>query len=242
VNSTARSGGSARVRHRARVVRVDDAKIALVTGANKGIGYEMARQLAAAGVAVFAGARDQGRGAAAEKQLRADGQRADHSGQGHQRPRGADRPGRWHPVRFVPLDVDSDESVRAVADILASTHGRLDILVNNAATVGPDGYLPRLGRHRLQQPPRRAHPGIRRTGAGRAGAARPRRPDRHVRRRARHGAVVGGVGPAGPRVDAARPVHQRSARRRCSLGAAVGDHRAWLRQISPEVQSRRSRR
>jgi NAD(P)-dependent dehydrogenase (short-subunit alcohol dehydrogenase family) len=84
--------------------------IALVTGANKGIGLETARQLAARGVTVLAGARDAVRGGEAERALRAGGADA----------------------RFVPLDVTDAGSVRAAADWIEEEYGRLDILVNNA--------------------------------------------------------------------------------------------------------------
>src|SRR5579859_57217 len=83
---------------------------ALVTGANKGIGRETARQFGARGFTVLAGARDPERGLEAERALRADG---------------AD-------VRFVPLDVTGDASVREAADWIEREYGRLDILVNNA--------------------------------------------------------------------------------------------------------------
>jgi NAD(P)-dependent dehydrogenase (short-subunit alcohol dehydrogenase family) len=84
--------------------------IALITGANKGIGLETARQLGARGVTVLAGARDEALGRQAETALR----------QG-----GAD-------ARFVPLDVTSEKSVRQAADWIEKEYGRLDILVNNA--------------------------------------------------------------------------------------------------------------
>jgi NAD(P)-dependent dehydrogenase (short-subunit alcohol dehydrogenase family) len=84
--------------------------IALVTGANKGIGLETARQFGARGFTVLAGARDEERGLAAERELRADGVDA----------------------RFVSLDVTADASVREAADWIEREYGRLDILVNNA--------------------------------------------------------------------------------------------------------------
>ena len=84
--------------------------IALITGANKGIGLETARQFGARGFTVLAGARDQERGLEAERELRADGVDA----------------------RFVSLDVTADASVRAAADWIEREYGRLDILVNNA--------------------------------------------------------------------------------------------------------------
>ncbi len=84
--------------------------IALITGANKGIGLETARQLGARGVTVLAGARDEERGTQAERALR-DG--------------GAD-------ARFVPLDVTDAKSAQEAAGWIESEYGRLDILVNNA--------------------------------------------------------------------------------------------------------------
>jgi NAD(P)-dependent dehydrogenase (short-subunit alcohol dehydrogenase family) len=87
--------------------------IALITGANKGIGFETARQLGARGGTVLAGARDEARGRRAERALReALGEGAD--------------------VRFVPLDVTDAKSAREAADWIDREYGRLDILVNNA--------------------------------------------------------------------------------------------------------------
>jgi NAD(P)-dependent dehydrogenase (short-subunit alcohol dehydrogenase family) len=85
-------------------------KIALVTGANKGIGLETARQLGACGFTVLAAARDEERGLEAERALRADGADA----------------------RFIRLDVTDDTSVQQAADWIGREYGRLDILVNNA--------------------------------------------------------------------------------------------------------------
>jgi NAD(P)-dependent dehydrogenase (short-subunit alcohol dehydrogenase family) len=87
--------------------------VALITGANKGIGLETARQLGARGVTVLAGARDEARGMQAETALR------DGLGVGAE-------------ARFVPLDVTSEKSVRQAADWIEKEYGRLDILVNNA--------------------------------------------------------------------------------------------------------------
>ncbi|CAM5597492.1 SDR family NAD(P)-dependent oxidoreductase [Streptomyces purpurascens] len=84
--------------------------IVLVTGANKGIGLETARQLALLGAFVALGSRDADRGAEAAAVLARDGIRV-------------------HPVT---LDVTDDESVAAAARQLERTCGRLDVLVNNA--------------------------------------------------------------------------------------------------------------
>ena len=90
--------------------------IALVTGANKGIGLETARQFGARGFTVLAGAREKERGLAAERELRAGGGDA----------------------RFVLLDVTLDASVREAADWIEREYGRLDILVNNAGIARGD--------------------------------------------------------------------------------------------------------
>jgi NAD(P)-dependent dehydrogenase (short-subunit alcohol dehydrogenase family) len=84
--------------------------IALITGANKGIGLETARQFGARGFTVLAAARDSERGLQAERALRADGVDA----------------------RFVLLDVLLDASVQEAAGWIEREYGRLDILVNNA--------------------------------------------------------------------------------------------------------------
>jgi NAD(P)-dependent dehydrogenase (short-subunit alcohol dehydrogenase family) len=90
-------------------------RTALVTGANKGIGFETARQLAQEGFTVWLGARDQGRGEAAEKELADDGD-----------------------VRFVRLDVTDEDSIRAAAERVGDETGALDVLVNNAAVAFED--------------------------------------------------------------------------------------------------------
>ena len=89
---------------------------ALITGANKGIGLETARQLAARGMTVLLGARDVSRGTGAERELRAEG----------------------HDARFVHLDVTDDKLIAAAAALIAAEYGHLDVLVNNAgiATMG----------------------------------------------------------------------------------------------------------
>ncbi|MEV4199524.1 SDR family oxidoreductase [Micromonospora globbae] len=91
--------------------------IALVTGANKGIGFATAAQLGARGMTVLVGARDAARGRAAEAALR-DG--------------GAD-------ARFVPLDVTDAGSVATAAKLVEEEYGHLDVLVNNAGIVLGDG-------------------------------------------------------------------------------------------------------
>jgi NAD(P)-dependent dehydrogenase (short-subunit alcohol dehydrogenase family) len=96
--------------------------IALVTGANKGIGKEIARQLAAQGVTVFMGARDRIRGQKAEAEIRAQGLS----------------------VQFVGLDVTDQQTISDASLAVEEQYGRLDILVNNAAIAsdwGPPSEL-----------------------------------------------------------------------------------------------------
>ncbi|MCM4084981.1 SDR family oxidoreductase [Paractinoplanes hotanensis] len=92
---------------------MSDNKTALITGANKGLGYEIAAGLGALGYRVLVGARDRARGEAAAKTLRAAGLEA----------------------QAVPLDVTSDRSVAQAAELIDS----LDVLVNNAGISGPTG-------------------------------------------------------------------------------------------------------
>jgi NAD(P)-dependent dehydrogenase (short-subunit alcohol dehydrogenase family) len=84
-------------------------KIALVTGANKGIGKEIARQLGEAGYRVLVGSRDLGRGQQAAAELEG--------------------------AVAIQLEVTDPESVQAAADTIAQEYGRLDVLVNNAAII-----------------------------------------------------------------------------------------------------------
>lgn len=94
--------------------------IALVTGANKGLGKEIARRLAAEGLTVYLGARDEERGLGAARELARAGREAV--------PAGGD-------VRFVRLDVTVREQVDAAVRRIEEECGRLDVLVNNAGIV-----------------------------------------------------------------------------------------------------------
>ena len=96
---------------------MSEVKIALVTGANKGIGYAIAAGLGALGHRVGVGARDETRLADAVEKLRADG--VDAFG--------------------VPLDVTGRRSVAEAAELVERTAGGLDVLVNNAGVAGPMG-------------------------------------------------------------------------------------------------------
>jgi NAD(P)-dependent dehydrogenase (short-subunit alcohol dehydrogenase family) len=82
----------------------------LITGGNKGLGYETARRLIADGHQVYLGARDPERGKRAAAELDA---------------------------HFVKLDVADDASVATAAAELAGQIGQLDVLINNAGIVGP---------------------------------------------------------------------------------------------------------
>lgn len=89
-------------------------KIALVTGANKGIGYEIAAQLADLGYAIVLGARNEARCAEAAKRLRDAGAE----------------------VYPVELDVTSQATITAAAEYVDANLGKLDVLVNNAGIAG----------------------------------------------------------------------------------------------------------
>lgn len=99
----------------------DTKRIALVTGANKGIGLAIAHRLAESGALVLLGARDDARGEAAVDSLRTQGLDA----------------------KFIKLDLDDIPSIETAAKSILEAHGRLDILVNNAGVTdagdGPTG-------------------------------------------------------------------------------------------------------
>ena len=83
--------------------------ITLITGANKGLGFESARRLIDLGHTVYVGARDAEKGAAAAESLGA---------------------------KFVQLDVTDDASVFAAAATIRDAEGHLDVLINNAGVIG----------------------------------------------------------------------------------------------------------
>jgi NAD(P)-dependent dehydrogenase (short-subunit alcohol dehydrogenase family) len=88
-------------------------KIALVTGANKGIGLETARQLAQQKITVLLGARDAAKGEAAATLLKAEGL----------------------DVRALTIDVSDAASIAKAAASVTKEFGKLDILINNAGVM-----------------------------------------------------------------------------------------------------------
>ncbi len=92
-------------------------KVALITGGNKGLGYEMAKQLAQQGVTVVVAARDQAKGEAAAEKLRHEGL----------------------DVRSLKLDVTDQSGYADAIAFLEKNFGKLDILINNAG-ISVDGF------------------------------------------------------------------------------------------------------
>ncbi|WP_029921851.1 SDR family oxidoreductase [Nevskia soli] len=88
-------------------------KIALVTGGNKGIGFETARQLARTGVHVIIGSRDRKKGVEASLKLQGEGLA----------------------VEALAIDVNSQASIAEAAREVEKKHGHLDILINNAGVL-----------------------------------------------------------------------------------------------------------
>lgn len=90
-------------------------KTALITGANQGIGYETAKQLAKLGYFVYIGSRTEANGATAKEKLNA-------SGLNH--------------ADFITLDVTDINSIKAAKQVLESKTQQLDLLINNAGIAG----------------------------------------------------------------------------------------------------------
>ncbi len=97
----------------------EQTKVALISGANKGIGLETARQLGKQGITVLIGARDLAKGEAAAAELKKEGIDA----------------------QAIKLDVLNDADVKAAAAKIEKEFGKLDILVNNAG-VSLEGFGP----------------------------------------------------------------------------------------------------
>lgn len=90
-------------------------KTVLITGANKGIGLETAKQLAQAGYKVFIGSRNRERGQQAVSELEAEG---------------------CADVEVLTIDVVDSDSVKQAAEELSSKIAQLDVLINNAGIAG----------------------------------------------------------------------------------------------------------
>ncbi len=101
-------------------MRESSKQVALITGANKGIGFEVARQIGRSGVTVLVGARDKHAGEKAAATLAAEGVAA----------------------HFVAIDITDRDSVSTAAANIAAGFGRLDILVNNAGINDPADGVP----------------------------------------------------------------------------------------------------
>ncbi|EOE7356164.1 TPA: SDR family oxidoreductase [Enterobacter hormaechei] len=99
---------------------MDSTRIALITGANKGIGYEIARQLGLQGITVYIGSRNESRGITSVNRLITEGVDA----------------------RLVVMDVKEQGSIRDAASLIEHEQGHLDILVNNAGIIDPDDGMP----------------------------------------------------------------------------------------------------
>jgi NAD(P)-dependent dehydrogenase (short-subunit alcohol dehydrogenase family) len=110
-------------------------RLAVVTGANTGLGFETARVLAARGASVVLAVRDTGKGKAAAARIAGAAPGAD--------------------VTVQPLDLASLESIRAAAGELRARHPRIDLLINNAGVMFPprqatsDGFELQLGTNHL---------------------------------------------------------------------------------------------
>lgn len=94
--------------------------LALITGANKGIGFETARRLGLQGMHILLGARDTLRGKEAVEKLATLGIQA----------------------TLVPLDVSDESSIARAAQLVEETFGRLDILINNVGISGGNADTP----------------------------------------------------------------------------------------------------
>ncbi len=90
-------------------------KTVLITGANKSIGFETARQLLQQGYYVYLGSRDKQKGEQAVRQLQSEG---------------------LHQVEVIEIDVDDIDSIKAAREVLGRKTQVLDVLINNAGIIG----------------------------------------------------------------------------------------------------------
>src|SRR2546430_7033127 len=129
------SGGIMTARWTSDDVPGQRGRLAVVTGANTGLGFETARVLAARGASVVLAVRDTGKGKAAAARIAGTAPGAD--------------------VTVQPLDLASLESIRAAAGELRARHPRIDLLINNAGVMFPprqitrDGFELQLGTNHL---------------------------------------------------------------------------------------------
>src|SRR5207253_2690647 len=96
-------------------------RIALVTGANKGSGFEVVRDLARKGFHVFLGARNEKAGEVAAEKLRTEGEKEDYG-----------------EITVLEIDVSKPDSIRSAAEEFSRKSDRLDTLVNNAGILLDD--------------------------------------------------------------------------------------------------------
>ncbi|KAM0907165.1 hypothetical protein ACQ4PT_016299 [Festuca glaucescens] len=114
--------------------------VAVVTGGSKGIGLEVCKQLAGSGITVVLTARDETRGTAAVEQIKQLG----------------------HPdAIFHQLDITDASSIARLADFLRSRFGKLDILVNNAATDGVEHVIHPVNNAAYSRIRAKRHPDLR---------------------------------------------------------------------------------
>ncbi len=99
---------------------MNDKTVALVTGANRGLGFEISRQLGQRGMTVIMGARDSGKGEDAAEILHREGL----------------------DTRAVVLEVTDSASIASTVEMIRSAFGKLDVLVNNAAVLLDVGIQP----------------------------------------------------------------------------------------------------
>ena len=96
-------------------------KNVLITGANKGIGFEVAKQMAQLGYYVYLGSRDEQNGIAAVNRIKSEG---------------------IINIELLKIDVSDSNSIKQAASVLESKIAALDILINNAGISGCDAiYL-----------------------------------------------------------------------------------------------------
>src|SRR5690242_5065216 len=129
------AGGIMTARWTAGDVPGQHGRVAVVTGANTGLGFEAARVLAARGASVVLAVRDTGKGKAAAARIAGTAPGAD--------------------VMVQPLDLASRESIRAAAGELRARHPGIDVLINNAGVMFPprqatgDGFELQFGTNHL---------------------------------------------------------------------------------------------